>query len=143
LAGLCNLHGGWTRLALCPRAPPEPLRQPHLRPAGALAGGPPDNDTFFCEGTATWCFSINDTADSFDNHEAACKAANGHLVMYDIPGMQLLVEKVFNTLTDYWLGLKRASSSKPYVFTTGEARAAAAGCTGPLRGGPALQQHRL
>jgi hypothetical protein len=83
------------------------------------AGGPADNATYFCEGTNTWCFSHNSTAGSFDGHEAACAAAGGHLVMYDHPGMQLLVEKVFSTLTDYWVGLKR-QSGKPYVFTTGE-----------------------
>jgi hypothetical protein len=105
----------------------EVLRRPHcLPPARPPAGGPADNETFFCEGTATWCFSHNSTAGSFGDHEAACKAANGHLVMYDHPGMQLLVEKVFSSLTDYWIGLKR-ESGKPYVFTTGEAAAALAG----------------
>jgi hypothetical protein len=52
--------------------------------------------------------------------------------MYDSPGMQLLVEKVFSSLTDYWVGLKRASG-KPFVFTTGEA-AVVAGCSSHPRG---------
>jgi hypothetical protein len=39
--------------------------------------------------------------------------------MYDSGAMQLLVEIMFTTLTDYWIGLKRVSASKPYVFTTG------------------------
>ncbi len=127
--------------------------QPHgLLPACLLAGGPADNETFFCEGTNTWCFSHNSTAGSFGDHQAACKAGGGNLVMYDSPAMQLLVEKVFSTLTDYWVGLKR-ESGKPYVFTTGVAAALAkcsswAGCAlccaadTPLCSAPACQATR-
>jgi hypothetical protein len=96
---------------------------PSCRPPHA--GGPADNETYFCEGTGTFCFSLNATADSWGNQEAACAAGGGHLVMYDSPGMQLLVEKVFSSLADYWVGLKRASG-KPYVFTTGNEAAARA-----------------
>ena len=65
--------------------------------------------------------------------------------MYDHPGMQLLVEKVFSSLTDYWLGLTKASG-KPYVFTTGEALAAASSVHAPpmrLVRWPGLQQRSL
>jgi hypothetical protein len=38
----------------------------------------------------------------------------------------LQVETYFSTLTDYWIGLRRTSSTKPYIFTNGEAGAAGA-----------------
>jgi hypothetical protein len=31
------------------------------------------------------------------------------------------VETYFSSLTDYWIGLRRTSSAKPYVFTNGGA----------------------
>jgi hypothetical protein len=79
------------------------------------------NSTFYCDGTATYCYSLVKAPASFAQAAANCTAMNGWLVKYDTPLQQFDVESYLNAsgaLTPYyyWIGIRRASINDSYTY---------------------------
>jgi hypothetical protein len=100
----------------------------HFHPAGA----PPANATFFCtpaRGSFTAgpmnpaaCYLYQSTNVTQATARAGCRALGGDLVQYATSASQLLVEDYFTTSGvlsnySYYVGIQRASSSSPYLYS--------------------------
>ena len=106
-----------------PPAPPSPPLNP---PSPPSPPAPPNcapvyNSTFYCDGTATYCYSLVKAPASFAQAAANCTAMNGWLVKYDTPLQQFDVESYLNAsgaLTPYyyWIGIRRASINDSYTY---------------------------
>ena len=117
VAGRC-LSLPWQR-SLCGSINQCPIVCQPMHCFSAAAGGPKNNATFFCDGTATTCYLHVANSSNFTLAESYCNRFGGNLVKYDTGAQQVMVETYFSTLTDYWIGLRRTSAAKPFVFTNG------------------------
>jgi hypothetical protein len=98
---------------LNPPSPPSPPAPPNCAPTY--------NASFFCDGTASYCYSFIKTPANFSAASANCAAMNGWLVMYDSPLLQFDVESYLNisgALTPYyyWIGIRRDSINASYTY---------------------------
>jgi hypothetical protein len=106
-----------------PPAPPSPPLNP---PSPPSPPAPPNcapvyNSTFFCDGTASFCYSFVKAPANFAAAAAACASMGGGLVKYDSGLQQLDVESYLNAssaLTPYyyWIGIRRAGINDSYVY---------------------------
>jgi hypothetical protein len=64
-----------------PPRPLSPSRQ--TAPPLVLAGAPAYNKTYFCDGSATLCYTHVAAAANFDQQRATCEAMGGELVRYN------------------------------------------------------------
>ncbi len=101
---------------LLPPSPPNPPAPPNC--------APPYNSTFFCDATASNCYSYMTNPANFSTARASCMALNGHLVKYDNAGLQYDVEQYLNRTGAlspyyYWIGISRANENETYQFIDG------------------------
>jgi hypothetical protein len=81
---------------------------PHRCPAGGCAAGtPPNNATHYCAGAS--CYLLNATADTYQNHKAACALLTAWPVAYNNASEQQEVEAALDSQAAYWLGVEQGS----------------------------------
>lgn len=108
-----------------PPGPPSPPLQP---PSPPSPPAPPNcapvyNSTFFCDATASFCYSYVTTPANFSAAAASCTSLGGYLVKYDSGHLQFDVESYLNTtgaLTPYyyWIGIARQNVNGSYVYVS-------------------------
>ena len=81
------------------------------------------NSTFFCDATASFCYSYVTTPANFSAAAASCTSLGGYLVKYDSGHLQFDVESYLNTtgaLTPYyyWIGIARQNINGSYVYVS-------------------------
>jgi hypothetical protein len=59
----------------------------------SAAGAPAPNATFFCDNSATFCYSLRVTAANYSTATNMCNSANGTLVEFDTAAGQVRVYK--------------------------------------------------
>lgn len=63
----------------------------------STAGVPAYNKTFFCDGTATKCYSLRTGSFSYDTQRAQCQQFGGDMVFYESLAEQVEVDGYFQT----------------------------------------------
>ncbi len=86
----------------CPAPPPPPPAAP-IPPACT----PPNNATHYC--TATSCYLLNATPDTYESHKAACALLTAWPVAYNNATEQQEVEAALGPQANYWLGVEEGS----------------------------------
>ena len=95
--GLCEVP---VAVFTCPAPPPAPPAAP-IPPACV----PANNASHYC--TATACYVLNATADTYANHKAACQAMGGAWpVAFNNASQQQEVEGALAISDFYWLGVE-------------------------------------